>query len=101
MINFGGVGAAVDPAKDGMHEANGKYVVFPMLCVSSEAFTTVGFQTDGKSAKFKIYNRKPGEQNASQLDPYGELGFMSIKWYYGFMVFRPEWIALLKTVARL
>ncbi|NOS66710.1 N4-gp56 family major capsid protein, partial [Acinetobacter baumannii] len=84
-----------------MHEANGKYSIFPMLCVTSEAFTTVGFATDGKNVKFKIITKRPGEATADRSDPYGEMGFMSIKWYYGFMVFRPEWIALLKTVARL
>lgn len=99
MMKWAGAGAEVDPAADPMHETGGRYDVFPMLTVASEAFTTVGFQTDGKSAKFQIFNRKPGEQNASQLDPYGELGFMSIKWYYGFMVYRPEWIGLLKTTA--
>ncbi|BAR94566.1 major capsid protein [Pseudomonas phage Ka3] len=101
MMHWQGAGKAVDPAADGYHDFNDKYSIFPMLVISSEAFTTVGFQTDGKNVKFKIYNKKPGEATADRLDPYGEMGFMSIKWYYGFMVYRPEWIALIKTVARL
>lgn len=101
MFHWAGAGAQVDENEDPYHDQNGRYTVFPMLCVSSEAFTTVGFQTDGKNVKFKIYNKKPGEATADRLDPYGEMGFMSIKWYYGFMVYRPEWIALIKTVARL
>lgn len=103
MFRWEGAGAAVgtDPDDEGYYDNGAKYDVFPMLVVSSEAFTTVGFQTDGKNVKFKIYNKKPGEETVSALDPYGELGLMSIKWYYGFMVYRPEWIALLKTTAKL
>lgn len=101
MFHWAGAGAKVDPVADPFHDMAGRYTVFPMLCIASEAFTTVGFQTDGKNVKFKIYNKKPGEETADRNDPYGEMGFMSIKWYYGFMAFRPEWIALIKTVARL
>lgn len=101
MFHWAGAGAVVDPAHDEFHDVGGRYTIFPMLVVSSEAFTTVGFQTDGKSVKFKIYNKKPGEETADRNDPYGEMGFMSIKWYYGFLLFRPEWIGLIKTVARL
>jgi N4-gp56 family major capsid protein len=81
------------------HQTGGKFDVFPLLCVGDASFTTIGFQTDGKSVKFKIINRKPGEATADRSDPYGETGFMSIKWYYGFMVQRPERIGLIKTAA--
>ena len=43
---------------------------------------------------------EPGKETADRNDPYGELGFMSIKCYYGFMVLRPERIALIKTIAK-
>lgn len=76
-----------------------KYDVFPMLVIGSEAFVTIGFQTDGKNVKFKIYHKKPGEATANRDDPYGEIGFSSIKWYYGFMLLRPEHIALCLSVA--
>jgi N4-gp56 family major capsid protein len=82
---------------DGVTE---KYDVFPMLVVGSDAFTTIGFQTGGSSTKFKIFHKKPGEETADRTDPYGESGFMSIKWYYGILVTRPERIALCKTVAK-
>jgi N4-gp56 family major capsid protein len=72
-----------------------------MLCVGDASFTTIGFQTDGKSVKFKIMHKKPGEATADRTDPYGETGFMSIKWFYGFMVLRPERIGLIKTAAKL
>lgn len=83
----------------GFRATNGKYDVFPMLVIGDRSFTTIGFQTDGKTVKFKVYHKKPGEQTADRFDPYGETGFMSIKWWYGFMVLRPERIAVVKTIA--
>jgi N4-gp56 family major capsid protein len=83
------------------YETNGRYDIFPILVVGDESFTTIGFQTDGKTVKFNITHKKPGKETADRNDPYGETGFMSIKWYYGFMALRPERIALIKTVARL
>ncbi len=74
------------------------YNAYPMLVIGDASFTTIGFQTDGKTVKFKTKHVKP-ENNYSSEDPYGETGFFSIKWYYGFMVLRPERIAILWTVA--
>ena len=100
MLKWAGAGA--DATANTTHYKTGtKFDVFPMLCVGSESFTTIGFQTDGKSVKFKITHKKPGEATADRNDPYGETGFMSIKWYYGFMVLRPERIGLIKTAASL
>ena len=100
MMKWAGVGA--DATADATcYKTTNKYDVFPMLCVGDESFTTIGFQTDGKSVKFKITHKAPGEATADRNDPYGETGFMSIKWYYGFMALRPERIGLLKTVAKL
>lgn len=100
MLKWAGAGA--DASASGTHYETGeKFDVFPMLVVGDGSFTTIGFQTDGKSVKFKIYHKKPGEATADRSDPYGETGFMSIKWYYGFMVLRPERIALIKTTALL
>lgn len=79
----------------------GRFDVFPMLAVGDESFTTIGFQTDGKTVKFKMITKRPGEDTADRSDPYGEMGFSSIKWYYGFMGLRPERIGLIKTVARM
>jgi len=78
-----------------------KVNVYPVLVVGEGAFTTIGFQTDGKTVKFKITHKRPGRDTADRNDPYGEIGFYSIKWYYGFMPLRAERIALLKTVATL
>lgn len=99
MMKWAGAGA--DATADATcYKTGNKYDVFPMLCVGDESFTTIGFQTDGKSVKFKITHKAPGEATADRNDPYGETGFMSIKWYYGFMALRPERIGLLKTVAK-
>jgi len=96
MMKWAGKGKAVGDDK-AIHTTDGKADIFPMLVVGSESFTTIGFQTSGKSTKFVIYHKKPGEATANADDPFGERGFMSIKWYYGFMVLRPERIALIKT----
>ena len=98
MLKWADAGAASPTA--GFYGST-NYDVFPMLCVGNESFTTIGFQTDGKTVKFKIYNKPPGEENADRSDPYGETGFMSCKWYYGFMVQRPERLGLVKTVGQM
>ena len=98
MMKWEGAGAA-STADDGIHVTGGKADIFPMLVVGSESFTTIGFQSDAKSVKFKIIHKKPGPDMATPADPYGKMGFMSIQWWYGFMVIRPERIALVKTAA--
>lgn len=100
MMHWAGVGATVT-VNPGYRETNDKYDVYPMLVVGSESFSTIGFQTDGKTVKFAIKHAKPGSTEAYANDPYGETGFMSIKWYYGTLVTRPERIALVKTIAEL
>lgn len=76
-----------------------KYNVYPMLVVGDDSFTTIGFQTDGKTVKFNVLTKMPGRETADRNDPYGETGFSSIKWYYGILIKRPERIGLVKTVA--
>lgn len=104
MMHWEGAGAVAgtDTSTGGIfRKTGGNYDVFPMLVLGSESFTTIGFQTDGKTVKFKITHKKPGKAIANRDDPYGEVGFMSIKWYYGFMLLRPERIALCMSVAEL
>jgi N4-gp56 family major capsid protein len=100
MMKWAGAGASAVGVST-HYETGDVFDVFPMLVVGDSSFTTIGFQTDGKTVKFKITHKKPGEETADRNDPYGESGFMSIKWYYGFMVLRPERIALIKTAATL
>lgn len=101
MMNYAGGGATVATNGGVYRNTNGKYDVFPMLVVGSESFTTIGFQTDGKQVKFTLTHKKPGVETADRVnDPYGEMGFMSIKWYYGSMILRPERIAVFYTVCK-
>jgi len=107
MMKWEAAGAVVadpDSATELFHfnhdGTNYRYDVFPMLVIGDGSFTTIGFQTDGKTVKFKIKHVKPGSDiSYGKDDPYGEMGFMSIKWYYGTMILRPERLALVKTVA--
>ncbi len=71
--------------------------IYPMLVVGDGSFTTIGFQTDGKTVKFTTTHKKPGIDVADLNDPYGEKGFYSIKWYYGFMALRPERLGIIWT----
>lgn len=99
MMKWAGKGATVTDQT--YHKTNDKYDVLPFLVVGDEAFTTIGFQTDGKSQKYHTIYRKAGEENASHSDPYGETGFSSIKWWYGFMPQFIERIAVIKCVAKM
>jgi len=101
MTRWAGGGAASDANMSDYYNDGTNYDVLPMLVVGDGSFSTIGFQTDGKTVKFKIMNKRPGDETADRTDPYGELGFMSIKWYYGFLLLRPERIALVKTAAAL
>ena len=99
MFKWAGAGAASTDAT--FHSTGGNYDVFPILIVGDESFTTIGFQTDGKANKFTTVTRKPGKETADRNDPYGEMGFSSIKWWYGFMGLRTERIAVIKTSAKM
>ena len=102
MLHWAGAGAAVkDNPGYRSTTVSGKehYDVFPMLVVGDDSFSTIGFQTDGKTVKFDITTKMPGTETAGHFDPYGETGFSSIKWYYGILIKRPERLAIIKTVA--
>lgn len=93
-------GAGADATSDTTYEqANSKFNVYPLMAVASEAFTTIGFQTGSAGAKFKMTTKMPGSETADRVDPYGESGFTSIKWYHGMMIDRPEWMAVLHSLA--
>lgn len=102
MLHWAGVGAEVDTNPGYRSTTVGgedHYDVFPMLVLGDDSWSTIGFQTDGKSVKFSVLTKMPGKETADRNDPYGETGFSSIKWYYGFLAKRPERIGLIKTVA--
>lgn len=97
MFSWKGAGAAHAGAT--VRVTAGKVDVYPVLVVGDEAFTTIGFQTSGKTVKFELINKKPNKETATLDNPYGKLGFASIQWWYGFMALRPERIGLIKTAA--
>lgn len=102
MNRWEGAGAAVTAGQNaGYFETNGNYDVFPVLVVGNKSFTTISFERGkGSNYKFQIIHKKPGVKTADRSDPYGQTGFMSILFWYGTMIQRPEWIACMKTVAR-
>jgi N4-gp56 family major capsid protein len=97
MLHWAGVGAEATDSK--FQSENGKYNVYPFFVVGDDSFSTIGFQTDGKTVKFSVMTKMPGRETADRTDPYGETGFSSIKWYYGFLLKRPERLGLIKCVA--
>lgn len=102
MLHWAGAGAVVG-TNPGYHSTtvggDDRYDVFPILVIGDDSFTTIGFQTDGKTVKFNVLTKMPGRETADRNDPYGETGFSSIKWYYGILIKRPERIGVIKTVA--
>lgn len=92
MLHWAGKGKTGADTK--FRITGGKYDVFPLLCVGDQSFTTIGFQTNGSSGKFSVLTKMPGRETADRNDPYGETGFSTIKWYYGFLALRPERIAV-------
>ena len=99
MLHWAGAGATTGGNANGYRASCGRFDVFPFLVVGDESFTTIGFQTDGKTLKFNVKTVMPSENHSSQ-DPYGETGFSSIKWYYGCLILRSERIGLIPTVAK-
>lgn len=102
MLHWAGAGASVG-TNPGYRATDGKYDIFPMLVVGDKSFVSIGFQHDGKSkesVKFKIHTKMPGKETADRNDPFGEMGFSSIKWWYGTVIPRPERLAVAKSLAR-
>ena len=98
MLHWAGAGASVS-SNPGYRATGSNYDVFPMLVVGGGSFTTIGFTMAGQNTKYSIIHKKPGKETADRTDPYGKLGFMSIAWWYGTLILRPERIALIKAVA--
>lgn len=103
MLHWEGAGAVATAANPGYRTSNvagtERYDVYPILVIGDDSFQNIGFQTDGKTVKFSVMTKMPGQETADRNDPYGETGFSSIKWYYGILIKRPERIGLFKCVA--
>lgn len=98
MLYWGGEGADADP-NYGLASTDGKYNIYPALVVGEDSFTCISFNgSNGVNNKFFIHHQKPNQSHGFH-DPYGEVGFVSIKWWYGVLFKRPERIGVIKTVA--
>jgi N4-gp56 family major capsid protein len=98
MLHWEGAGASVG-TNPGYRATADKYDVYPLLCVGDDSFSTIGFQSDGKTVKFNVVTKMPGKEMVTKEDPYGETGLSSIKWYYGTLIKRAERIGIMKAVA--
>lgn len=96
MMKWAGAGANATNRE--FYATNGKYDVFPFLVVGDKAFSEIGFLTNGKESKFKSHHVKP---TPTREDPYGEIGFKSTKWFYGFMPQFIQRLAMIKTVVKM
>jgi N4-gp56 family major capsid protein len=87
----GGVGAGISKTDGGLQPN-----VYPFLVVGEDSFSTIGFMSDGKkrNTKFTIHNLRPGADSVTRENPYGNMGLMSIRWWYGFLLKRPERLAV-------
>jgi len=97
-------GAGADASGTATHyETDDLYDVHALLVVGDESFSTIGFMSDGKQAnsKFTIHNMKPGADSVTRENPFGNMGLMSIRWWYGFLLKRPERIAVFYAAAKL
>ena len=68
--------------------------VHPILFVGSGSFTQIGFQTNGSKTKFNIIVKKPGKEVADRNNPYGKVGFVSAEYWYGVLIERSDWLAV-------
>ena len=104
MLHWAGAGAITTTGNGGYRTttvgANIRFNVYPLMVIGDDSFNTISFQSDGKSVKFDVITKMPGEATAhAATDPYGLKGFSSIRWFYGLLVNRPERIAVYKVVA--
>ena len=95
MMRWQGAGGA-ESTNNGYQVTGGRYDVAPLLVVGDQAFATIGLQGMGGKgkSKFRIIVKKPGEKTADRTDPYGKIGFSSIKFFYGFIKLRGERMAV-------
>lgn len=100
MLSSDGVGASVTDQSTIYRHTGGKYDVHNMLVVGSESFATLSFATKNEQG-YQVISKGPGKETAQLgFDAFGQQGFTSVRWYYGFVALRPERIGLIKTVVR-
>lgn len=91
---------AVPSVNPGYYASGGHYTVFNCLAVSSESFTSIGFQTNSPEApKFNLVIKPPGKDMVTLDNPFGNKGVASIQFFYATLIERSDWIGLLRGVA--
>jgi N4-gp56 family major capsid protein len=96
------VGATSPPAASNYHTTGGLFDAYPIMVVGSDSFNTISFKSGrgASGSKLEIIHKRPGAETADRSDPFGKTGFMSVQWWYGSLITRPEWLACLWTIAR-
>jgi len=90
MQSYKGAGAAHDNAKPAGYETNGNYDVFPALLVGEDAFDILDYSANSMSLQTAMPKVIPN------VDDYGEVGTMSIKYWLGCLVKRGERLSVAK-----
>lgn len=76
------------------------YTVHHGLIIGSGAFTTLGFRLSTIAGSVysgnMLFLDTPPEQTVA--NPFGDVGILSIQWYYGTLVERPEWIVCVRSL---
>jgi len=92
-------GAAVT-TNDGYRNDGANYIVHHALIIGSQAFSTLGFRlstiANSVYAGNMLFLDTPPKQ--THANPFGDLGILSVQWYYGTLVERPEWIVCMRSL---
>jgi len=107
MSIYKGVGLKIDEGTSGTPDAGSeayksspsadgetRYDVYPILYVGTDSFCTVGFSGDVASVQHAMPQIIPG------VDAYGKNGIVSCSWYHGILVYRPERVVKLMSLAK-
>ena len=70
------------------------YDVFPLLIVGEDSFDIIDYSASNMKLQKAMPKVIPG------LDPYGDKGTMSITWWVGMLVKRPERLSVIKCTVR-
>lgn len=104
-INMG-MGEATDADADGNDDTGSElyqsslgsdnkthYDIYSILYIGDDSFATIAFSGDNAKVKHAMPQIIPG------IDAYGKNGIVSVNFYHGLLVYRPEKIACLQTMA--
>jgi len=90
MQSYKGAGADHDDDKPAGYETGGSYDVFPALLVGEDSFDILDYSANSMSLQTAMPKVIPN------VDDYGEVGTMSIKYWLGILVKRSERLSVAK-----